>query len=364
MTTLVMGQINAQQLNMMVNLSAVDGIEVTPDNIFNYQIINNEGKAKDISVSGILVYKNSALRLSYTFSTTVYPGINNFSKENVMNPNWNFSDNAFRELFFDYRKLPQGTYEYCVEIKLLKVLSEERLPDPVDACVYHTVSDIFLINLITPENDAKIYEYNPMLSWMVNCQFASALTYKLRLTELKEGQNNENAITRNNPVYSDKNLLSTSIIYPVTAKPLEAYQPYVWTVDAYYKGILLGGAEVWKFTIIEDSFLADRIPKETPYLDITKEKRRDPGLAIGQLKLKYELGEIKTDTLFLELKHGDKTIKLKNQYLLAKVGDNRYEIDFTATPRLTHYKTYTLNIRNTKKEKFIITFKYVNPDLL
>lgn len=354
----------AQQINMIVNLSSVDGIEITPDNVFNFQIINNENRNRNIDVRGTLVYKNTGLRFSYTFNTTVYPGMNTFSQGKVISPVWNFSDNAFKDLFFEYRKMPQGTYEYCVEIALERVTSEEIQPDPIGECIYHTVSDIFLINLITPENDAKLYEYNPVLSWMVNTQFASALKYKLRLAELKEGQNNENAITRNNPVFTDNNLFSTSLVYPVTAKPLKAYQPYVWTVDAYYKGILLGGAEAWKFMIIEDTFMANSVPVSSSYLDINNEKRKDAVSAIGQLKLKYDLREIKTDTLFLELKKGDKTIELKKPYLLAKVGDNKYEIDFTDAPRLTHKRTYRLNMTNTKGQKFSITFKYLNPDLL
>lgn len=355
---------DGQQMSMLVNMSAIDGIEVSPDNIFNFQVINNEGSNRNVSINGSIIYKKSGLRFSYKFNTTVYPGMNVFSKENVFNPDWQFSENALRELFFDYKKLPQGTYEYCIEISLERTLSEEKFPDPVGECIYQTVNDIFLINLITPENDAKIYEHNPMLSWMVNYPFASSLSYKLRLAEKKDGQNNENAIVRNNPIYSDKNIFSTSIIYPMTAKPLGINQPYVWTVDAYYKGILLGGAEAWNFTIIEDSFLVERIPKITPYLDISQEKRKDPVFAVGILKLKYDLAEINTDTLYLELKKGDKVIKLNKPYLLARTGDNRFQIDFSGSPRLTHFKTYTLYIKNTKREKFTITFKYINPDLL
>ncbi len=354
---------NAQQLAMLVNLAPIDGIEITPDNIFNYQIINNEGRNRDISVTGTLVYKHTGNRISYKFNATVYPGMNNYSSATVINPEWNFSSSGMRELFFDYKKLPQGTYEYCVEIKLERKLSEEKFPEPIDACIYQTVNDIFLINLVTPENDAKLYERNPMLSWMVNYPFASALTYKLRVAEKKEGQNNENAIVRNNAIYSDNILSSTSQIYPLTAKPLEVNQPYVWTVDAYYKGILLGGAEVWRFTIIEDSFLEETVPEDVAYLDIRREKTKDPVYAIGQLKLYYSLRDIKTDSLELELFLEDKPVKVKDKYLQAKNGDNRFEIDFTESPRLKHMKVYRLQITNSRREKFMVMFKYVNPKL-
>lgn len=362
--TLIWNQTFAQELKMTVNLSTVDGIEISPDNIFNFQIISNESRTRNVSITGTLIYRNSKLRMSYSFSAMIHPGMNSFSKSVVTAPQWSFSDNALRELFFDYKKLPQGTYEYCVEIGLDRKLSEEQLPIPVGECVYYTVNDVFLINLITPENDAELYEYNPLLSWMVNFHAPGLLTYKLRLTDVKEGQNNQSAINRNNLIYKENNVISTSQIYPVTAKPLKAFQPYVWTVDAYYKGILLGGAEPWRFTIIEDSFLEASIPKDVPYLDIRLEKVIDPVFAIGKLKMKYELRDLKVDTLQLRLVSDGKEIKLKNNKIETRAGDNRLELDLTSAPRLRHFKIYTMYINNLQGEKFTVSFRYVNPDFV
>lgn len=353
---------NAQSLPMVVNMGMLDGVEVTSDNIFNFQIINSESKAKDITVEGVLVYRNSDLRMSFSFDTRVQPGLNVFSKNKVLNPTWNFSSNALKELFFDYKKLPQGTYQYCVTIALNNNQTEGGWSDPVDGCVYHTLNDIFLINLITPEDDAELYEYNPMLAWMVNYPFASSLKYKLRLAEVKDGQNNESAVTRNNLYYTANNIYTTSQIYPATAKKLKVGQPYAWTVDAYYKGILLGGAEAWRFTILEDSLFEETSAINTPYLDVRKEKVKDPVMAKGTLKLKYVLTELKVDTLSLSLYHNDQEIKMKSSKVVTKAGDNRFDIDFTESPRLKHMKDYTLYIKNKQRQTYIIVFKYFNPD--
>lgn len=352
----------SQSLSMVVNMAMLDGVEVTPDNVFNFQIINNERVTKDITIDGTLIYRNSDLRMSFKFNTKVQPGVNIFSKDKVLNPNWSFSNSALRELFFDYKKLPQGTYQYCVSISLSNNQTEGTWSEPVDACVYQTLNDIFLINLITPEDDAELHEYNPMLVWAVNYPFASALRYKLRLAEVKEGQNNENAITRNNLYYSDNNIFTTSQIYPQVAKKLKAGQPYAWTVDAYYKGILLGGAEAWRFTIIEDTLFDETVLKDAPYLDVRNETIKDPVITNGVLKLKYYLKELKVDTLSMTLSHKGKEIKLKNNKLLAKLGDNRFDIDFTESPRLKHGHDYTLYIKNKQRQTFIVVFKYINPD--
>jgi hypothetical protein len=351
------------QQQVLVNLGMLDGLDLTPANIFNYQLINNSGKTQSATVKGTLHYRGSRLQMGYTFNTTLQPGVNAFSKDNVGNPVWTFSDNALKELFFNYARLPQGTYEYCVELTIKPQGQETQPSEPVDACLYNTARDIFLINLVSPENDAKLYEHNPMLNWVVNYPFASELTYRVRVAELKKGQNAENAITRNNPMYQDNNVMGTTVTYPVTAKPLETWQPYVWTVDAYYKGILLGGAEVWKFTIVEDS-VTEPIPRETSYLDIRNEKGGTIVYTIGKLKFKYELNDLKSDSLTIRLLYANEEIKLKNSLFNAVRGDNRYEIDFTDHPALKHLKIYTAEIANTTGEHFTIRFKYINPEFI
>lgn len=359
----VAAHIAYSQNSVLVNNAALEGVELTKKNIFNYQIINNDQKAHKVIVFGSVIYKRSSLRFSYSFNTTIYPGINQYSNVNVINPQWTFQNAALRELFFQYDKLPQGTYEYCVEVRLEATNAEFVSPDPIGSCTYNTIDDIFLINLITPENDAKIYEYYPSLGWVVNYPFASELSYSLRLAELNEGQNNEAAIVRNNPIFHDKHLFSTNIIYPVTAKPLELYQPYVWTVDAYYKGILLGGAEVWKFTIIEDTLL-EELPYTNAYIDIRREYGGEPFFSIGEIKLKYVLDDIKYDSLKLKLTIGqDKEVKLPIDTWKVKYGDNRTVIKLTKGISLKHMKKYVLHVLNRDGIEYQIPFIYVNPAL-
>ena len=221
-----------------------------------------------------------------------------------------------------------------------------------------------MINLVDPENNAKIYEHYPVFSWIVNYPFASQLTYRIRVSEIKEGQNTVGAITRNNPVYQESNLPQTTTTYPVYGTPLKTFQPYSWTIDAFYKGILLGGAEPWKFTIIEDSELA-AIPRNPPYIDIRRERGTTTNYAIGVLKMKYELEDLRTDSLSLSLtdKNG-KPVKLQTNSLKAIYGDNRFDLDLKEGATLKHMQPYFLELRSTSGTSYKILFKYVNPDFL
>ncbi|MBS1773937.1 MAG: hypothetical protein JST82_13850 [Bacteroidetes bacterium] len=351
--------LHAQQ-SVMVNMAMLDGVELTPNNVFSYDIDNNTGTNQSLNVKGMIRYRNSQLRMSYQYTTTVNPGKNTMSKDKAYNAVWDYSDNALKELFVDYGKMPQGTYEYCVTITINSTHAENQGAAPLDECIYQTVNDIFLINLVSPENNAKLTEYYPMLTWVVNYPFASQLTYRVRVAELKEGQNNQNAINRNNPVFQDNEVLSTGITYPVTAKPLEKFQPYVWTVDAYYKGILLGGAEVWKFIIIEDSLLIEAKVDQSYYEFASHIGDTRLNIA-GQMKLKYRAdgnGEVFTvkitDAAGNEIKYPDATIQLKNGY-------NWIVLDMKEKIGLKHKGKYDLHISSNQGKNYDIPFMYLNP---
>ena len=354
--------LKAQQ-QVTVNLAPIDGVELTPDNIFGYQIQSGLASTVNATIKGKVVYRANGLSFSYSFPYTIRPGLN-LIDANAVHAQWTFSSTALKELFMDYKKLPTGTYEYCVEVSLNGPGGETVTGGANRECLYQKSNDIFLINLIDPDNNAKLHEYFPVLSWMVNYPFASALTYKIRVAEVKDGQNNTAAVNRNNPVYQESNIPQTSIGYPVYAKPLERFQPYAWTVDAYYKGILLGGAEPWRFTIIEDSEL-NGLPKDMSHIDIRREQGINIMYAVGKIKLKYVLSDVTSDVLLLDLTDADgKSIKLKKKELKAGYGDNRYELPFANVLSLKHKATYYLKISNQAGEHFTVQFKYVNPDFL
>lgn len=351
------------QAEVLINLAPVDGIDLTPDNLLSFQVQSNLSKNSNALIKGTIRYRKSDMHINYQFEYMLRPGIN-IIPAGAVRPQYEYSSAALKELFELHKRLPQGIYEYCVSIKP-EYNRSEVVPGPVyNECVYHKAEDIFLINLVDPENDAKIYEYNPMLTWTVNYPFVSELKYRIRVAEIRQGQNAVVAIARNNPVYEEKNLMQMSLMYPVFAKPLEKNIPYAWTVDAYYKGILLGGAEPWKFTIIEDSLLSG-VPKDPSYVDIRRESGSYSFYAAGLLKLKYNLQDLRTDSLGLQLlDKNNKEIKITPQALNAVYGDNRFIIDFKETQPLRHLQSYQLLIHSQTGNLYRLLFRYVNPELI
>lgn len=358
-------RVEAQQPEgVSVDMSLIDGMELSPANIFSYRLQKHGSETRNYLVKGSVIYRKQALSFQYEYRITLQPGITQVSPDIIGSPSWNFSSPALRELFQLYHKLPQGTYEYCVTLVPLSTSSDPIPEEPPSSCVYQTVDDLFLINLITPDNDAKIYEFNPMLGWVVNYPFASELSYRLRVAELKPGQNPQNAITRNNLMYQENNVMSTGVIYPLTARPLQKWQPYVWTVDAYYKGILLGGAEVWKFTIVDDS-VNKALPRESFYIDIRNEVNNIRYDAVGRIKIKYLQNEKNEEELSFDLKDAKgKPLNLKVKTYKAGLGDNRIDIDLESQLSLKHLGKYEWHVTNSLGEHFLIPFRYINPEFV
>ena len=350
---------------IIVNTAPLEGLDITPDNMWSFQIQSMESKDIRSRIEGHIRFRNSDHSIKYSFMYTIKPGMNLFDGKSVQ-PAWSFSSGALRELFMEYKVLPQGTYQYCITITPFVNNSESVGGDKVDDCIFKQSEDLFSITLIDPEDDAKLYEYNPMLSWVATYPFLNELTYRIRVAEIKEGQNSANAIARNNPVYSEKGLTPSSMIYPVYAKPLQTWQPYAWTVDAYYKGILLGGAQPWKFTIVEDSLLKS-IPKESSYIDMNIDNGSIRHYAVGNIKLRYAERAFLQNELSVKFLKKGKELKCRVEPWKVSRGDNFNVFDLEDC-NLKHNDEFEVIIEFKQAKstpiKQELKFKYANPDLL
>lgn len=355
---LILSLIAHAQQQVLINMAPIDGMALTPTNIFGYTVQASGSSA--VQVKGTLRYRNSGLSFSYSFNYQLQAG-NNIIDKGLINPQWQFSSSSLRDLFFTYNTLPEGTYEYCVTVIPSSALPETQVTS-FDECLFHRADGIFLINLIDPPNNAKLQEFNPALSWVANYTFVNELNYRIRVAEVKQGQNAVNAVMRNQPLYDEKNLVQNNIVYPVYAKPLEKNKYYAWTVDAYFRDILLGGAETWQFIIPEDT-IKTTYPAMRSYIDIKRETGIGQIYILGELKLKYLLDKTKKDILTLQLlDDGNQAITLKPASLTAAYGDNRYELNLKEECNLKHLGSYKLVVTSQTGEQYTLPFKYLNPE--
>ena len=351
------GHAYTQQGAISVNLSTVDVGGLNRKAMFDYQVNATGQAAGSISLKGTLKYRNAPHGLSYTLTVPLRPGINNMA-EHIERARFEYSSTSVKELFELFDKLPEGTFQYCVQVT---GLGGEVLQELVEDCVFGRNEDLFLINLVDPEDKAELYELNPMLSWVANHPIASSLSYKIKVVEMKKGQNTVNAIKRNNPVYEEKGLMQMSINYPIYAKPLQVGSTYAWTVDAYYRDLLLGGAEPWQFTIVEDSLLK-AVPQHISYYEFEQHQGETRLFAVDSIKLRYESYRTDDSLKFTFLREDGKVVHEIRQACVP--GTNLISLYLRDQDKFRHGKMYKARISDTRSRTFTVPFIFIRSEFI
>lgn len=332
--------------------------------LLNYTVISQAAAPVRVRLKGALRFYNAADYIRYEKEVVLQSGLN-LIREVAAPVALQFSGNALRELYTTHGKLPLGRMEYCVTIEEYRRNGEQMGWQPArQECTFINNDDLFMIELLLPEDGAKLKEFHPQLGWMVNSPLAGELTYRLMLAPKQQHQSKQDAIKRNRLQYDEKNIAGMFQVYPVYAKPLVYDQPYVWNVEAYYKGYLMGTAVPWEFVILPDT-LRDSVAYSSAYLDIMKDVGTYNVIAPGVLKLRYELKMSAADSLTFSLLDKDQQpMKFKVPVDGSmKYGDNRMVIDFYNHQPLKHKKKYTLLVSGRHFKDRRIEFTYYNPDL-
>ena len=347
----------SQSAGFSLSLATVDAGNLNKKSLFDFQVNSTAATVKNVLLKGTVKYRNQPYKLSYTLRLPVQPGVNNIS-EYAGRAQFEYSSGSVRELFELFDRLPEGTLQYCVT---LGAADGESTIDQVEDCTFGKNEDLFLINLIDPENKAELYELNPMLSWVANYPFAATLSYKIKVVEMKKDQNPINAIKRNNAVYEEKGLMQMSINYPIYARPLQVGNTYAWTVDAYYKDLLLRRAEPWQFAIVEDSLLKMGA-KDISCYEFEKHQAETKIFAVDSLKIKY-LSYNEEDSLQMEFFTQHEKSVLKMIYP-CKPGTNMIALDLRTSDKFRHGKVYKVNIRNARSKTFTVPFIFIKSEYL
>lgn len=284
---LFMGMGNSLQSQpLLVHLSSVEGMGLNKESLLQFQIQSMDSRPQRCRVEGRLQFRQGGEHLGFSFDYTVHPGMN-YLEGSLVRPTWTFSSSGLHSLFMNHGLVPQGHYRYCVTVRGLSSGGEGAVLEEADDCIYGFSEDRFMLELMSPPDGSRLYEFHPVFSWVATYPFVGELRYHFRLAEIREGQDARSAIQRQRPLYSQRQLMSPSLVYPMDGKPLELWHRYAWTVDAYYRGLHLGGSEVWEFMIVEDSAHEARV-LSLPYLNLSRDDGRQEYQAVGQMKLLYE----------------------------------------------------------------------------
>ncbi|MGQ3013504.1 MAG: hypothetical protein ACT6QS_07350, partial [Flavobacteriales bacterium] len=217
--------------------------------------------------------------------------------------------------------------------------------------------------LLSPADGDTVQTPNPILTWTpAFSTFAQGnVTYILKVVPILYGQDAQQAIMANFPMYMESNIPMPLQMYPNTAQPLDSNHRYAWQVEGRADGLSLGSSEVWEFCYCFPGFT---VPQDTIRYYFTAFTQSENDLYIvhdgniySQFYMDYKSsGENKVYVSVLK----PDGLPLNNVQLEfnAEFGYNRYIINQCALnlPAQPSVPYYVLQLRNSRNETRIIRF--------
>jgi hypothetical protein len=134
-------------------------------------------------------------------------------------------------------ELPEGEYSYRMLL----------MPD--------NVSDGYEVRsekpgpprLMLPRHNENVTAELPQFRWIRPMRLRRAVTYRVRVAEVLEGQTDEDAIRKNRSWFEQSGLSRVDLRFPVSARKFERGKRYAWQVAAMSDGKVLAESEVSGF---------------------------------------------------------------------------------------------------------------------
>lgn len=227
---------------------------------------------------------------------------------------------------------------------------------------YLNIYTFNLLDLISPFNKDTIIGKYPTFVWLpLSPEIENEnITYTIKVVQVNENSTPEESINTNLPFYEEKNLITTSKIYPLSARTLEPAKKYAWMVTAYLNEKTVAFSPVYSFYVANEQkqekknilspFYIELKPQTPPqYINVKNES----------LYISYYLNENNQGNLKYSIKNnetGKVFLNGKISPLIVGQGENLYLIDIS---RLPDNKEYQLTITGAENSDIRTLFFYL-----
>lgn len=237
-TLYVKGQVN------IINIS-VQPFNVTPEALLNVNIMNN-GEEKQVRIITQLYNSSNVALLSIKSGVfKLNKGLNSGSIGGRRVESAEFSSSSQASYLKTTHNLASGRYKVC------SVLTIENDPEKIDDFCEELEADFNqYLYLVNPFDKDTVESKNPILSWTHSEPFSilsQGEFYRMIVSEIKNDQSAEEAITVNSPVMVKSYLKEHQLVYPYDAKELKSGSKYAWAVQKISDGVVINKTEAWTF---------------------------------------------------------------------------------------------------------------------
>lgn len=328
-----------------VNLIEPVSNQLNLADMFNAILTNETGSEQQVYLEGILKTRKGEVVVSG--KSAIFPlgaGVTNINPVNL-----NLDYIFYKKDIQTGADIPFGDYVICCNLK--------SKGQTFNNCIEFKVEPLTPPTLIYPENNSVLDDALPNFLWQPPMPMNSNqnVQYSIKLVKLNSNQVCQQAISSNNSIFQETNILSTNLNYPLSALQLDTGLTYCWQIVGRTKEYNIGNSEVWSFKI-GDSRNLEKLNR--PSIVVLK---RDLDAAVyntqnGKLYFMFEESYISST---LEYKLYDLSAnKLLNidclNNRIKQIGSNQYEMNFSdcKIPK----GVYKLEVQNEKGEDFKVKF--------
>jgi hypothetical protein len=333
---------------------------ITPEALLNVSIINNGSQVEGRIITRLFNISNEQLIVVRSYPFVLQPGTNNSTAQNIRVAGAEYLGGSQSEYIKTTHNLPSGSFRACVSI----ILSGQQ--EPSDEYCDEIESDFNqFLYLIYPFDKDTVETTLPLLTWNHSEPF-SALGqgefYRMIVSEIKDQQNSEEAISVNTPLMVRNNLSVHNLQYPYDAKELQAGKRYAWQVLKMANNIIINKTEAWEFVIRKAP-----VEKELKYVALKQIVDANYYTSYnGKIYFKFseEYNSKGRIVAFITSDKGkefpvvisrDEKNSNSNDPLKIKIlGDNRFVLDLDKENVKPGF--YILQVKNEKKEIYYLKF--------
>lgn len=247
--------------------------------------------------------------------------------------------------------LPAGSYTACYSLSS----PAGKGDDLADECVQFDAEPLNPPLLISPSDSSRLQIMPGQFSWTPPSPAGmfDRLHYEILITEIREGQNANEALQENIPFYNEGTLINNMLNYPGTATGFEKGKWYAWQVVARDDRQYAGKSDVHVFTIEEDSNKISLQPDI--YLLLEDHAKGTYELTNRKLNIKYFSFDKDHEAQIVFSDNKGNTIKTNKR----KVSQGQNYFEFRLGNRFNSNTIYTVIITDNQNKKHSLTFRLI-----